>query len=62
MNAKSKWGNGVGIPEKKCRRCGRNFVPAPEHRFKEQIGGTLRYYCSWTCYNHRKDKTEERDR
>lgn len=43
------------IREAKCAKCGKNFVVAIEHRFKE--GG--KYYCTWTCYNHRHD-TEEK--
>ena len=38
-----------------CKKCGREFVPAPMHRFKE--GG--KYYCKWTCYNHRRDTSGE---
>lgn len=37
--------------EKKCAKCGKNFVAAPYHRFKENS----KWYCSWTCYNHRND-------
>ena len=40
------------IPEKKCRKCGKKFIPAPEHRYREYS----KFYCSWTCYNHRNDK------
>ena len=29
--------------EKKCPCCGRIYVPAPYHVFKQ--------YCCWTCYN-----------
>ena len=43
------------IPEKKCRKCGKKFVPAPMHIYKEGRDHT-KWYCSWTCYNHRKDK------
>ncbi len=39
------------IKEEKCAKCGKNFIVAIEHRFKE--GG--KYYCTWTCYNHRHD-------
>jgi hypothetical protein len=42
----------VIIKEKKCAKCGKNFIVAVEHRYKE--GG--KYYCSWTCYNHRHDE------
>ena len=38
-----------------CKKCGREFVPAPLHRFK--VGG--KYYCKWTCYNHRADASGE---
>ena len=34
-----------------CPKCGKNFFPAPQHVFKDEKG----FYCSWTCYNHRKD-------
>ena len=40
------------IPEKKCRKCGKTFIPAVEHRYREGSA----YYCSWTCYLHRHDK------
>ena len=38
-----------------CAKCGKEFVPAPEHVFKCY----RKYYCKWTCYNHRNDKTKE---
>lgn len=37
--------------ESKCLKCGRIFVPAPYHVYKNDKG----YFCSWTCYNHRND-------
>lgn len=37
---------------KKCKKCGKEFIPAPFHKYKEGS----KYYCSWTCYNHRKDE------
>lgn len=39
-----------------CAKCGREFIPAPQHVFKKNG----RYYCKWTCYNHRNDKPKER--
>ena len=39
------------IPQKKCRKCGKYFIPAPMHVYR--VGS--KYYCSWTCYNHRND-------
>lgn len=49
--AKSK-GNNYFLPERKCPVCGKKFLVQPYHRFK--CGG--KYYCKWTCYNHRNDK------
>ena len=43
------------IKEKKCKKCGKKFIPAIYHIFRE---GT-KFYCSWTCYNHRHDKEEK---
>ena len=40
------------IVDRKCPLCGKNFIPAPEHRFRE---GNL-IYCSWKCYNHREER------
>lgn len=42
------------IAEKKCRKCGKKFIPAPEHRYREGSA----YYCTWTCYLHRHDIEE----
>lgn len=39
----------------KCKRCGKEFLPAPLHVYKDGS----KYYCTWTCYNHRKDKPPE---
>lgn len=40
------------IKEAKCAKCGKVFIPAIYHRFKEGN----KYYCTWTCYNHRYDE------
>lgn len=45
------------INEKKCAKCGKTFIAAPEHIFKQ---GT-KWYCTWTCYNHRNDKPRKDD-
>lgn len=42
---------------KKCKKCGKRFIAAPEHRF--HVGE--KFYCSWTCYLHRDDKVEKKD-
>ena len=39
------------LPEKKCRKCGKIFIPAPMHIYVDNS----KFYCSWTCYLHRKD-------
>lgn len=39
------------IPEKKCPKCGKRFIVAPMHIYRDKG----KYYCSWTCYLHRKD-------
>lgn len=39
----------------KCAKCGKVFVPAPFHVYRVES----KYYCKWTCYNHRNDKPEE---
>lgn len=39
------------IPTKKCKKCGKIFIPAPMHIYKQGS----KWYCSWTCYNHRND-------
>lgn len=39
-----------------CRKCGKIFCPAPQHIYKDNKG----MYCSWTCYNHRDEKTNQR--
>ena len=40
------------IPEKRCRKCKKMFIAAPEHIYREGSA----FYCSWTCYLHRHDK------
>jgi hypothetical protein len=43
-----------------CSKCGREFIPAPMHRFVEERVSrkTTRkhWYCKWSCYNHRDDE------
>lgn len=46
-----------GSREKKCKKCGKEFIAAPEHIYHEGS----RYYCSWTCYIHRKDTEAKTD-
>jgi RNase P subunit RPR2 len=38
-----------------CEKCGKELFPTFNYRFKD--GG--KYYCKWTCYNHRNDHTKE---
>lgn len=39
------------IEEVICPKCRKLFCPAPQHIYKDSKGR----YCSWTCFNHRKD-------
>lgn len=39
------------LPAHTCPKCGKIFYPAPQHVFVDNG----RAYCSWTCFNHRKD-------
>ena len=39
-----------------CPVCGKRFIPAPQHIYKDK--GKI--YCSWTCYNHRGDVQEQK--
>ncbi len=39
-----------------CAKCGREFIPAPQHIFRD----SRNWYCKWTCYNHRNDKTNDK--
>jgi len=43
------------LKEYNCGKCGKTFIPPYNHVFKEK-GRTLKVYCSWSCWNHRKDK------
>ena len=42
----------IVLREKQCKKCGKKFIPAVEHIYRE----VSKYYCSWTCYNHRHDE------
>ena len=46
----------TNIVETECPKCGKVFVPAPYHVYKTHNG----YYCSWSCFNHRNDKKEQK--
>ena len=39
-----------------CKKCGKIFVPAPQHMYRDGKG----LYCSWTCYNHRNDGNHQK--
>lgn len=40
-----------------CPICGKEFFPIAEHAYKKQMHGRYRYYCSWTCLNHKTEET-----
>ena len=35
-----------------CSKCGKNFVPAAQHLYRDEEN----FYCSWTCFNHKDDR------
>lgn len=37
--------------EKKCAKCGKVFLAAPEHIYKHGS----KWYCTWKCFNHKDD-------
>ncbi len=39
------------LNELTCPLCGKKFIPAALHIYRDRG----RTFCSWTCYNHRKD-------
>ena len=47
-----------GVSDMPCRRCGKRFIPAPLHIYKDKHN---HYYCSWTCYLHSDDKEWKKD-
>lgn len=42
----------MGIREMDCAKCSKKFIVAPAHIYKKGS----KYYCSWSCYNHRKEE------
>ena len=38
--------------DKICARCGKSFLPAVYHIYKDNKG----IYCSWTCYNRKEER------
>lgn len=50
----------VYIVEATCPICGKVFVPAPYHIYKQRSGRTgHKYYCSYSCYNRRYEKKDK---
>lgn len=35
--------------ELNCSRCGKRFIPAVEHSYKELRKGKMYWFCSYTC-------------
>jgi hypothetical protein len=40
----------------KCSKCGKVFLAAPEHIYRDK--NKSKWYCTWTCFNHKNDKQE----
>lgn len=52
------------LKDRKCEKCGKMFTPAIYHAFVDyKFSGSKHvkklYFCSWTCYNHRKKKVRK---
>lgn len=45
------------LPEKKCKKCGKSFISAPMHAYRDGS----KYYCSWTCYLHKNDREVQKN-
>lgn len=43
---------------KNCAKCGREFFPTPEHVYTAGKSPRKKYYCSWTCFNHRNERAK----
>ena len=42
---------------RKCKKCGREIFPTAYWTYKK----AGKYYCSWKCFNHRKDNKPKRE-
>lgn len=42
--------------ETNCKKCGKVFITAPYHIYKDYRG----FFCSWTCYLHKDDNKGKR--
>lgn len=42
--------------EKTCAICGKVFIPAVEHIYKETRRGETNWLCSWSCQNRFNEK------
>lgn len=49
----------IFLNEKKCAKCGKNFIAQHGHIYRDHTNKKTKWYCSWTCYNHRNDKNEK---
>jgi hypothetical protein len=52
------------IITKKCHACGKVFTISDIdlHVYKDTYNDKRRYFCSWTCFNHRKVEEDRRKR
>ncbi len=44
--------------EKKCAKCGKVFLAAPEHIYRDK--GKSEWYCTWKCFNHKDDEKNKK--
>lgn len=47
-------GGVTNIKDRKCDKCGKNFIPAPYHLYRLEKKG--KWYCGRHCFEHRNDK------
>lgn len=43
------------LREVKCCKCGKSLIPTYSWAYKVRKGDKIRYYCTWTCFNHREE-------
>lgn len=47
------------LKDVECSKCGKTFIPTYAWVYKETREKKTLFYCTWTCFNHRKEKGGE---
>lgn len=50
------------LEDRKCKMCGKNFCPAPQHLYTYGQGKFKVVLCSWTCMLRYEEKRAEQRR